>query len=225
MAIGFLRDALRQAIAPEWRLLAVILLVLATATNAVILSEIGEPGEPPSPIFLLAAVIRLAGLLLLTVALLRRATDSRRAPFMPDGAFWLMVLLTLLGFAVSAGVRALLPDGQDNLVNLVAGNALAALITSPLAVWTVALATEKPLAIDPRPRLREFSLWLPFLVIWQLLIVVPLSALHAYIDVGLVEGTIARSAALEIADGALSMLIVLIGLALSVTAYRRVANR
>lgn len=102
---------------------------------------------------------------------------------------------------------------------------MVTLIVAPLAVWSVALAVERPLAIDPRPWLRKFTLWLPSLILWQLLIVVPLATLHAYIDIGLVEGMIARSMALEITDGLLSVVIVLMVLSLSMIAYRRVANR
>lgn len=224
MIVAFLRDALRQAAAPDWRWLAIVLLVLVTATNMVILSAIPEPGATPSPAFIAVAAIRILGLLLLSVALLRRAMGSPRAAFMPDTAFWVSVAFSLLGFGVAIVVRRLLPGGDDSVVLLVASNVIGALITAPLAAWMVALATERPLAINPRPRMRGFSAWLIPLVLGQLLIVVPLAALHAHIDGGLVTGTIERLVWLEIVDGAISAAIVLVGLALAVTVYRRVAK-
>lgn len=225
MAIRFLKEALLQAIAPEWRMLALIFLVLVVSTTAVGLSELDNSSETRSLNFIIAGVVRLVGILLLTVAFLRRATGSSRAAFMPDGAFWLRTAFGVLVFALAIIVRFLLPGEPDPLFASVARITVVTLVVAPLAVWSVALAVERPLAIDPRPWLRDFSLWLPFYFLWYLLIVVPLAALHAYIGFGLKEGGIARSAALEIGDGALSMVIVLAALSLSVIAYRRVANR
>lgn len=109
----FLGDALRQAIAPEWRLLAVVLLVLATATNAIILSSLPEQGAALSPTFIVAAVIRVARLVLLNVAFLRSATRSSRALFMPDGAFWMVLLFTAISAVLSAVVGQFLPDPRE----------------------------------------------------------------------------------------------------------------
>ena len=143
---------------------------------------------------------------------------------MPDAAFWLSLLFAILSFALASLMRVVLLGDGESVGLLVAGNAIAALIMAPLAAWMVALATERPLAIDPRPWLRSFASWLPALLLGQLLITTPLSALHAHIDLGLVRGTIDRSIGLELVDGAISVAIVLIGLGLAVTAYRRVAK-
>lgn len=110
MAIRFLKDALQQIIAPEWRKLALIALLLLVSTTAVLLSELDNSSEARSVSFIVAALVRLVGLLLLTVAFMRRATDSSRAAFMPDGAFWLSTVFVMLHFALTATVRSLLLD-------------------------------------------------------------------------------------------------------------------
>lgn len=219
---SFLRDTLRQAFAREWWLPGLVLAIILTASNMVILSAKPVEGASPDASFAVAAFVRLAGLVFLTVMLLRRATNSSRPSLMPDGAFWLYLLLGMVGFALAAGLRLILPGDSASLTVLIASNALGGVLTAPLAPWLTAVAVERPLAINPAPRLRRFSNWLPPLIVWQLVIVLPLGALHAFIDIGLLEGDIARSLWLELVDGALSTLIALVSLALAVTAYRRV---
>lgn len=220
----FLREALRQAIAPEWRLLAILIAILLTVTNMVILSEISGGGAKTSPAFIIAALVRLFGIYFFMIALMRRAVSSPRALFMPDGAFWASVLLGIVGMALAAGLSGLLPETADEFFTVVASN-LGTILLLPLAVWTVALATVRPLAFNPLPWLREFSQWLSPLIVGHLIFVLPIALLHGYIDVGLVQGTIERTVWLEIVDGVLSCLILLLSLGLMVTAYRRVANR
>jgi len=220
----FLGDALRQAIAPEWRLLGLLGVVLLTATNMVIMTEASDPGRIANPAFIVAALVRMFGLFILMIALMRSAVSSPRAMVMPDGAFWASVLLGFVGLALVIGLGQLLPLPPNVWVR-VAINILAAILLLPLAAWTVALATVRPLAINPRPWVKGLSQWLPPLIFSYLILILPIALLHGHIDFGLMRGTLERSWWLEIFDGALSCAILLIGIGLKVTAYRRVANR
>lgn len=220
----FLTDALRQAVAPEWRILAILLAILLTVTNIVIMNEALGGESRTSPAFIMAALVRLFGIFLFMVALMRCAVSSPRAMFMPDGAFWASVLLIIVGMIVAVVLRMLLPEGTDALVVLAVVN-LGAILLLPLVVWKVALATARPLAFNPLPWLRGFSQWLLPLLVGHLLFVLPIALLHGYIDIGLLQGTIERSLWLDIVDGTLSCVIMLMSFGLMITAYRRVANR
>jgi hypothetical protein len=99
-------------------------------------------------------------------------------------------------------------------------------LVAPIAVWSVAAATERPLASSPAPRLRRLRAWLPAYLLWSILLVVPLACLHAYLSLRLIE-TVGRAVFWPLAavDAVASTLLVLLGLALRVAAYRRVAPR
>ncbi len=219
----FLAESLKQALSPEWRVPAIVLALLLTLTNMVIISHLPEPEGQPSAAFLLAAALRVIGVIVINVIMLRRATGSPRPAMMPDAAFWFYILLVVIGFAIVSLLRQILPGDPTTPAMLVIGSALAGVATAPLAPWMTAAATEKPLAANPRPWFRDMAAWLPALILWQLLLITPLAALHGYIDLGLVDGSIARSIWLETADGLLGTVIALIALGLAVTAYRRVA--
>lgn len=202
---------------------ALALLVLLTFSNIVVLQNMPAEGAAPPPAFLLAAFIRVAGLLLLAVALLRMLTASPRRPWVPDGGFWLYVLTFAAGAAASIFARLVIGD-RTELANLILSNLLVTLILSPLVVWFVALAVEKPLAWRPGPWLRGFGAWLPPLLVWTLLLVTPMGVLHAWIDMRLVAGVGGAFWPLALFDGVLSTAMALVGLALNAAAYRRVAQ-
>ena len=221
--IGFLREALgalgRGGIVPA----AVILLVLLTFSNIVILQNMPAKGSPPAVAFLVAAVLRVAGLLLLSVAILRALTASPRRRWLPDGGFWLYVLTFAAGAAVSAAVAWLL-GSRTGLANLILSNVLVTLLLSPLVVWFVALAVARPLAWRPGRWLRDFGEWWPPVVFWTLLLVTPMAVLHASIDMRLIAGAGDSFWPLALFDGALSTVMALLAIAINAAGYRRVAE-
>ncbi|HEX8621045.1 MAG TPA: hypothetical protein VF718_03670 [Allosphingosinicella sp.] len=222
--VDLLREAIAQLRDPRWPGIAVAFLLFLGATNAVLALYKPEAGARPGLPFALAGLVRVLALIAISVAALRIATASERRRWLPDGGFWLYLALSLIGLAAAAlgaGLGAPLPEAGRILATELAG----VLLTAPLAVWTVAAATERPLALAPGPRFRGLGRWLPALLVWSALLVVPLACLHAFLSLKLLA-TAGTGAfwPLAAADAMGSTLLVLLGLALRVAAYRRVAR-
>jgi hypothetical protein len=222
--VPFLSEALSGVLRREMLIPALLLLVVLTASNIVILRNMpaAEGALPPLP-FLVAALVRLVGLFILAVGILRIAAASERPPWRPDGGFWLYPLTFLAGVAINTLVGRLLGDRTD-LAVLVASNILVTVLLAPLVVWVVAIVVARPLAWRPRPWLRDFRRWLPQLLFWTLLLVTPMAVLHASIDMWLIKGAGEWFWPAALFDGALSTLMAVIGLGLNAAAYRRVAR-
>jgi hypothetical protein len=218
---AFLRETLASL--GDRRLLvpAALLTLLLTATNIVILHNMPVRDAIP-PAFLAAALVRIAGLLCFAVAILRILGGSARPPWRPDGAFWLYALTLVAGFVLKVALARLL-GGDDPVTGLVIGAAVL-LISAPFAAWFAAIAVERPLALAPGRWLRGMAGWLPALLLWSFLTVLPLGQLHAAIGLFLVEGGGELFWPLALADGPLSAVLAIFGLALAATAYRRVAR-
>jgi hypothetical protein len=219
----FLLDALLTLRQPKLLPPALILLLLLTFSNVFILQNMPPNGVAPSAGFLVAAVVRVAGLLLIAVAILRMLTESRRRLWLPDGGFWLYALTFAAGVAAGALARAMIGDGTD-VFTLIVSNVLTTLLLSPLVVWFVAIAVARPLAWRPGPWLRDLRHWWVPVVLWTLLLVMPMGVLHASIDVQLAKGVGDRFWPLALFDGLLSTAMALIGLAINAAAYRYVAQ-
>jgi hypothetical protein len=222
--VAMLREALGQLLDRRWRWIAPAFLLFLGSTNAVLAFTKPEASGGPGLVFALAALVRVLALIAISVAALRIATRSDRPLWLPDGAFWLYFALNLIGLAAAAlGARlgAALPEAG----RILAAELVAIVLVAPLAVWTVAAATERPLAWRPGPSFRRLGRWLPAFLIWSVLLVVPLASLHAFLSLKLIE-TVGSSAfwPLALADSAASTILVLLGLALRVAAYRRVAR-
>lgn len=221
--MAFAREALallasRRVLAP-----ALALTVLLTASNIVIASNVPAEGGRPGAAFAVAAFIRVAGLLVLTVALLRMMAGSDRPPFRPDAGFWLYLLTFLFGTGLSVAFR-IFADAGESIGSIALVNIVNAVLTSPLAVWFAALAVKRPVPWNPAPWLRGLSRWLPQWLFWVLAVVTPLAILHAAIDTNVVNGTWDGFWPLLLFDGPLSAVMALFGIALVAAAYRRVAR-
>ena len=229
--IGFLMDALRPVFTGRLAGPMAIFLVLLTASNIVILFNVPVKGQLPPLGFVAAAFVRIAGLLVLSVAILRRLNDSPRPAWLPDAGFWLFAL-TSIGIIVLA-------IALEIVVNLVAGaaagarpdlvigvlvNAFVAVAMAPLAAWFTAMAVERPLAWRPGRWLRAAPDWLPHYIVWTILVMTPLGAVHAAIDRRLIVGAGESFWSLALADGLLSLVLAVVGLGISSEAYRRVAR-
>jgi hypothetical protein len=220
---AFLSEALDRLRRRELLLPTVILLVLLTASNMVILQNMPARGTGLGGVFAAAAAIRVAGLLLVAVAILRTMTGSRRPRWLPDGGFWLYALTFAAGTAATGAARVLIGDDMD-VASLIASNVLVTLLLSPFVVWFVAAAVAKPLAWRPGPWLKDLRRWWLPVLFWTLLLVMPMAVLHAWIDVRLAKGVEAGFWPLALFDGALSTAMALLGLSINAAAYRRVAE-
>ena len=221
--IAFLGEALSLLVRRDMLLPVLALAVLLTATNIVLLQNMPPQGRPPSLPFILAGLVRVGGLLVLAVAILRRLAGSPRPAWRPDGGFWLYALTALASLGVPVAAAFLL--GRSDPAAVLARNMLSAAVLAPFAAWFVAIAVTRPLALRPGPWMRELGAWLPQFLLWTLLLAAPLGALHAGLDEWLVRGAGGMFWPIALLDGALSVVIVLLGAGLQVTAYRRVAQR
>lgn len=221
--LGFLTSALAALMQPRLVLPALALTVLLTASNIVIVMNVPAEGGRPGPAFAAAATVRIAGLLVLMVAILRIINQSRRRPFMLDAGFWLYVLTFALTLAATVVVRSAIGEGAT-LPGLLLSNAVVAVLLAPLTPWFVALAVARPVPWSPATWVRVLPFWLPHFLFWTLLVVTPLAALHGLIDYTLVEGAGEAFWPLALIDGPLSVAMALIGAALGSEAYRRVAQ-
>jgi hypothetical protein len=220
---GFLGAALAPVVRRPLLLPILLLGILLTASNIIVLLNVPVKGHMPPVGFLLAALLRVAGLLLGSVAILRLLNASARAPWLPDGGFWLYVLSFFFLVALTAlpglalGVR---PSAASGILI----NTGVALLTAPLIPWFTAMAVERPLAWRPSQWLRAWSRWLAPYLVWILLVAAPVGALHGVIDLRLVNGAGRWFWPLALIDGPLSLLLAVLGLALASEAYRRVAR-
>jgi hypothetical protein len=174
--------------------------------------------------FIAAAFVRVAGLLLMVVAILRRINGSPRSAWSPDLGFWMFVLTFAVEAAAAAALTMIAGGPEAQLAGLLV-NVAVTILVAPLAAWFVALAVERPLAWRPSRWLRARSLWLMPYLVWTLLLAIPLGALHQAIDTRLVKGAGQAFWPLALVDGPLSLLLAIVGLGLSSEAYRRLAKR
>jgi hypothetical protein len=221
--LAFLRAALALMASRRLLLPAAALVVLLTVSNIVIIRQVPEEGASLSVAFAVAAFVRVAGLLLLAVAILRIMTASDRPPFRPDAGFWLYALTFLAMTAVTVAVKQL-TGADDSVRSITLVNAVTAVLTAPFAVWFCALAVERPVPANPAPWLRGLGRWLPHFLFWTLAVVTPLAILHASIDMSVVKSGREWFWPLLLFDGPLSAAMALFGLALVAAAYRRASR-
>lgn len=224
--LGFLAESLVSLANRRLIIPVALLTLLVTATNIVLARNLpaAESGIPAA--FLIAAAVRMLGLVTLAVAVLRILGGSPRPVWRPDGAFWLYGATIMFGLGIQIGGLAVvdaLGAVGDPLRSVLSG-IVVILVTAPLAAWFAAIAIEHPLAWRAGPWLRRFGDWLLPILLWSLLILLPLGELHTAIAVRFVAGAGAWFWPLALVDGPLSVVPTLLGLALAATAYRHVAR-
>jgi hypothetical protein len=221
---GFWR--LAAGILFDRRLLVPALLVglFLTISNIAVIFAAPHPGIRPGPAFAAAAFVRVAGVLASIVALARIMARSPRRPWMPDGAFWLSVLLFVVTVAL-AGALAL-AFGRPPLPPLAALASAATLgvIQAPFAAWLAAIMVARPLAWDPRPWFTRFRAWLLPVIVGEL-VLAPFAVAHESLDLLLIKGAGRWFWPVVLVDGPLSLVMVLGGLTLYVAAYASIARR
>ncbi|TMJ12880.1 MAG: hypothetical protein E6G94_12745 [Alphaproteobacteria bacterium] len=222
MGIGeFAKQSVSELRRSHWLLFGLLFLLFLGGTNALLALHQPHAGEKVDPVFIAAGIVRVVALVVFSVAALRTSTASPRGRWTPDCAFWLYFGLTLLALIAPAigGVLALrLPE----IVRILVSETLGILLVLPLTVWTVAAAVERPLALAPR--FQQMGRWLPPLLVLALLLVLPLAILHAWDSLKMLlivghEGFWP----LALLDAVVSTALVLVSLALKLTAYRSVA--
>lgn len=223
--MGFLAEA-RQGLDGRIAVPALLMLATLTASNIVLLRNLPPPGEMLGGIAALATLGRVIGLFILSVPLLRLMSGSQRPAWRPDGAFFLYFAVVLFSLALGAALVLALIDPADPGDPLRQGlkALVTTLIVSPLAPWLVGIAAAVPLGLNPTRFLRRFGDWFPHLLFWMLVLVTPLAAVHAVLDMGLLRGEVEWFWPAALLDGLLSLVILLLTYALHAAAYRRVAR-
>ena len=207
----------RQMLVP-----ALLLLVVLTGSNIVILLNLPQPGILPPLPFLIAAFVRIAGIIVLSSAILRLGAPSDRPEWRLDAGFWLYSVAIIASLALAAGEAALLGNPTDP-AGLALRSAISTIILAPFAPWIVGMNVARPLGWRPTRFMRGFRRWLPQLIFWSLLLITPMGVLHALIDLRLIAGVGELFWPVALFDGALSAVIAFTGLGLNLAAYRRVA--
>jgi hypothetical protein len=219
---AFLRASVKQMADRRWLGVALLFLVFLGGTNVVLALTKPPEGTSPGIAFTLGGLVRLVALVWISVAALRIATESPRRPWMPDGAFFLYFAISLLAFG-AVGLGAALARDLPELQRVIATQIVGLLLIAPLTVWAVAAAVERPLALAPR--FRGLGTWLPPFLLWAVLLVLPLAIVHAGTSLHLLKWAGRDSFwPLAAADAVISTLLVMLTLALRVTAYRSVAR-
>jgi hypothetical protein len=225
MTLGpFFRDALTQLVAREWWLPALLFFVLAGGSQAMlVLAPPGGDGQP-NPLFGLAVLVRLVGVIWISVALLRLANPGERRPWAADGAFLFYGVLSLLALAVTI-VVAQLTAGFDGIYRVALVEGISIAVLAPLAPWFVAAAVTRPIAFSPLSWLRGFGRWLPHYLVLALLIGLPIVVAHGALSVAMLASAgLPAFWPLALADAVASTIVGLFTLALRVAAYRSVAQ-
>jgi hypothetical protein len=195
-----------------------------TVSNIAVLLAAPPLGGRPGAAFAAAGFVRVAGVLVLIVALARIMARSPRKPWLPDRAFWLSVV----AFIVTAGLAAALTRGFGRPpLSPLAGLASAALLgilQAPFAPWLTAIMVALPLAWRPRPWFTGFRAWLVPVILGELALA-PVALAHQSLDLLLIKGAGRWFWLVALVDGPLSLVILLGGLTLFVAAYASIARR
>ncbi len=221
--IAFVKEAFDSLAVRRLLLPALLLAALLAAGKIALLLSLPSPQKPDHLPYLLAFLLTVLGMVALLVGMLRILNGSARPPWQSDSSLWLYGMAFIVSAFIGQSSDLVVGGRNDHLTGL-ASAALDTALRAPFAPWLVAIAVERPLAWRPGAWLKGFRSWLPSLLLWGLLIVVPLRHVQLMLNWGyLVSGTDWFWPAALI-EGALGAAIELVGLALASVAYRRVAR-
>lgn len=222
--IAFVKEAVASLANRRLILPALLLAALLAAGKILLLWALPTAGNPLHLPYLLAFILMGLAALVFGVAISRILNSSSRPPWQPDSSLWYYCAAAFLAGAFIGLLANVIVGGLNDHPSGLAAAALSTALWAPLGPWLVAIAVEHSLAWRPGPWLRDFRAWLPSLLFWGLLIVLPLRHLQLMLNWKyLVSGTDWFWPA-ALVEGALGTVIVLVGLTLASTAYRRVAR-
>jgi hypothetical protein len=221
--IAFVKEAWASLGTRRIVLPALLLILLQSASCVTILATLPTASYPDHSRYIAAFLLVLLGLLACSVAILRILNASPRPPWQPDASLWLLGLALIVDAFISLAADLLMGGRTDLLAGLASG-ALSIIISAPFAPWLTAIAVERPLALRPQDYMRRFAVWLPALLLWYLLIVLPLGQLLAMLAQTLADGADGWFWPIALLYGLLGAAIELVSCALVSVAYRRVAR-
>ena len=202
---------------------ALLLAVLLCASNVAILATLPTDSQPDHSRYVAALLLLLLGLTACSVAVLRILNGSPRPPWQPDTSLWLFGAAVMAGILIDVAAD-LVVGGHTGLLARLASSALSIIAGAPLTPWFTAIAVEQPLALRPHDHMKRFAAWLPALLLWQLLLVLPSGQILAMLSHMLLAGAGTWFWPAALLYGLLGTAVELLSCALASVAYRRVAR-
>jgi hypothetical protein len=221
--VAFLKDSFDSLGTRRLLLPALLLAVLIAADKIFVLSSLPAAKDSDHLPLLLATLVAMLAALAFMAAILRILNGSGRPPWQPDSSLWLYGLTVIVTISLDQ-MAALVVGGRTDFLSGLAAASLSTAVRAPLAPWFVAVAVERPLAWRPGPYMRAFRAWLPPLLLWGFLIVVPLSQLQLMLNMKYLSIGADWYWQAALVDGVLATTNGLVALALASAAYRRVAR-
>jgi hypothetical protein len=221
--IAFLKEAFASLGTRRILVPALLLALFQSASAVATLATLPTAGHPDHSRYLAALLLLVLGLTACSVALLRILNESPRPPWQPDASLWMFGLAMIAALFISIAADFVVGGRRDLLAGL-ASSALSIVVSAPFAPWLAAIAVEQPLALRPQDHMRRFAAWLPALLLWNLLIVLPLGQLLAMLDETLLNRANGWFWPVVLLYGPLAAAIELVSCALVSVAYRRVAR-
>ncbi|HET9640463.1 MAG TPA: hypothetical protein VFP12_14790 [Allosphingosinicella sp.] len=220
--IAFLREAIGSLAMPRLRLLMLLSAILPPAANLFILSNLPTPDNPDHSSYFAAFAAIVIVHTALAMAILRILNHSPRPAWSLDwsaGTYGLVVLCT-----IAVGLLADSLFDSSTILSALANQIVSTLIIIPFAPWLVAIAVERPLAWRPAPWFGRLRDWLPALLLWNFLFLVPADALYRIGFEAWLEAGGKDDWRFFVFDGIATAARLFLALALASVAYRRVAR-
>lgn len=221
--IAFLKEALASLRIRRILLPALLLTLFQSASSVAMLATLPTASHPDHSRYVAALLLLLLGLTACSVALLRILNASPRPPWQPDASLWMCGVALIASVCINIAADGVVGGSRALLAGLASG-ALSMIVTAPFAPWVTAIAVERPLALRPQDHMRRFGAWLPALLLWNLLILLPLGQLLAMLDHMLLTGAKGWFWPVVLLYGLLAAAIELVSCALVSVAYRCVAS-
>lgn len=223
------RGTLAQLTDPHWRTIWVALLAMLVLTNwgqfrLLPFADPRAPAPDTALAFMAVMMAKLIGYNAISVAALRLACNSARAPWALDAGWWMHLIVMVIGFSFAPLIGlALGQAGVSNPEALWIALAIALVPLLLIARWRAAAAVEPSsdgfvanLAASPR-------YLLPALVV-AAIVLVPLGIGHITLtEAATASGDYPTDAWNALIDGGVATVIAAFTLALTAAIYRQVA--
>lgn len=221
--LAFLRNALASLADRRIRLPILVTASVQIASNVLAMAYLPtaeHPNHRPYVAIIGAAMICYVAA---AVAIQRILNASPRPAWRPDWSTWTYAIAVVTATAMAIVVDWRFAYGEKFL-SLVSSEVVSTTLLVPVLPWLVAIAVARPLAWRPSPWLRQWRKWLPALLLWTLLILVPADVAYRLGSVHLSKGSPRPDWPVLILVAVIAATRLALGAALASTAYRRVAR-
>jgi hypothetical protein len=219
---AFLKEAVGSLFVPGLKLPFLLAIALHAGTTLLIVISLPTRQDPGHGPYLAAFATFVVVHAVLALAILRLLNASPRPAWKPDWSAGTYGLIVLGSVAVGLFADWVVPPTA--ILSALANEIVSTAIIVPLAPWFVAVAVECPLAWRPGPWFARLRAWLPALLLWNFLILVPADAAYRIGFGGWMEQGGTENWLFYPLDGFITAARTFLALALASVAYRRVAR-